>query len=358
MADDTSPSPPSPEEAASAPERVDLVERVLSGTDPKLTRLAAEGLLAIPPEDARSRSRCGWPAATTRRSPASRRARWRACSDRVSGLIRHGAPVEVLTWFGREPANPEVLEAVLRRRDVPRELLPDLAARVSREPPGGAPAAPGRDPPAAGDPGRAGAQSRDLSAYSRRRIGEIRAHLLRRGSEPEPAERPERPDDEPSDEEVLEAIEGRARRSPPPSRPGVRGRDQQTGLSDIQIRLLPIPVRRKLARGRLEDAARHPDPRPQPPGGGGGARRRGPLRRRGGADRRQPLGGGGCARGDRPPPGLGEQAKIVSALVHNPRTPAGVAIRLLPRMSPRELGSPRARPQHVERRADPGRPLV
>ena len=139
-------------------------------------------------------------------------------------------------------------------------------------------------------------------------------------------------EDEPSDDEVAAAIEV-ARRQP-----AIGERDQETGLTDAQIRSLPIPVRLKLARGASR-SLRHILVRDSNPQVAVSA-----------------IADGGLSEGEIEQVAanrsvLGEvleeishhrewvsKPKILKALVHNPRTPAGVAVRFLPRLAVRELG--------------------
>ena len=80
-----------------------------------------------------------------------------------------------------------------------------------------------------------------LSVYSQRRVIEYRQHLLpsKKSRAPAPAVQPREMDDE-ALEDVLAAV-----RNEPP----VGEIDEKPGLSEGQIRLLPIPARLKLARG-------------------------------------------------------------------------------------------------------------
>lgn len=324
--------PPTPSPGAGG----DLVARVASGEDPKLALLAAQGLLPIPPEDlvplqvafaaGDDPDLAGLAAASLSSLP----------SDRVTGLIRHGTPQDVLVWFARTREEPDVLEAVLRRRDVPRELLAELAEKV--------PARVQevlllRQDAILQRPEILDALERnpDLSAYSRRRIGEFRTHLIPRQevTEEEP-ESPEMPREaEPSDEEVLEAIE--AAGTEPVGTSGEL--DHQTGLSEVQIRMLPVPVRRKLARGASKTLRsiliRDPNPQVAVSALSEGGLSDGEVEQV--AANRSVIGDvlEEIARRRE----WAAKPKIVSALVHNPRTPAGVAIRLLPRIPVRELSN-------------------
>lgn len=312
------------------PPRHELIERVLGGGDPALARLAAEGLLPIAPEELVPLQ------VTLALGPDPELARAAAASlaalppARIAGLLRHEASHEVLAWFAGESVDPEVLEAILRRKDVPRWLLVELAPKL----------APKlqellllRQDALMDRPEILIALQRNprLSIFSRRRIHELREHLLPGAPE---AEEVEERSGEPSEEEVAAALQ-RARAHPA----GKGELDQQTGLTDAQIRSLPVSVRRRLSRGasRALRAILIRDPNPQVAVAA--------------------ISEGGLSDGEiegvaanRSVAGevLEEIArhrewvtkyKIVSALVHNPRTPAGVAVRLLPRVSLRELGS-------------------
>lgn len=315
-----------------------LVERVLSGQDPKLSRLAAEGLVPLPPEElvavqvALARGRV--PADDPELPVVANWALGKLAPERVTGLIQDGAPVDVLSWFARESQDPRVLEAVLRRKDVPREVLAELAPKL----------APDlqeilllRQDAIVERPEILDALETNprLSTYARRRIGELRDHLPGRREEPapEPEEAPAE-EGEPSDDEVRQAIE-EAREHPGTG----SDLDRQTGLSDAQIRMLPVPVRRKLARGASKSLRsiliRDPNAQVAVAALGEGALSDGEV---------EQIAANRAVVGDV----LEEIArrrewmskiKIVSALVHNPRTPAGVAVRLLPRVSVRDLRS-------------------
>ena len=304
----------------------ELVARILAGGDPGLARLAAEGLLPVPAGELvplQVGLALGADPGLARSAASALAA---LPPDHVAGLLRQGGPHEVLVWFARESADPQVLEAILRRRDVPRWLLVELAPKL----------APKlqellllRQDALMERPEIVTALERNpqLSPFSRRRVHELREHLLpaEEAAEPLPGEA--------SEEAVAAALE-EAR-----ARPAGRGeRDQHTGLSEIQIRSLPVPVRRRLARGasRTLRTILLRDPHPQVA--------------------ISALGESGLSDGEIEAVAsnrsvVGEvleeiakhrewvtKNKIVSALVHNPRTPAGVAVRLLPRLGLRELG--------------------
>ena len=148
----------------------------------------------------------------------------------------------MLEYFAVNPSHPFVLEALLRRRDVPRraargprrrgwvaDLQESLLLRqdaIIEEP----------------EILVALEANPELSVYSRRKIAEYREHLLPRDrpAEAEVVADLRSLDLEPED---LVAIE-RARELP-----SVGERDERTGLSESQIRALPVPVKIKLTRG-------------------------------------------------------------------------------------------------------------
>lgn len=304
-----------------------LIERVLGGGHPELARLAAEGLLPVAPEELVPLQVALALGPDPELAQASASALAALPPARIAGLVRHGAPHDVLAWFARESAEPEVLEAILRRKDVPRWLLVELAPQL----------APKlqellllRQDALMDRPEILVALGRNprLSIFSRRRIHELREHLLPLVE----IEQAGQGSDEPSDEEVAAALR-KARVEPA----GKGELDQQTGLTDAQIRSLPVQVRCRLARGasRTLRAILIRDPHPQvavsaiAEGGLSDGEVEGIAANRSVvgevleeiARRREWV----------------TKTKIVSALVHNPRTPAGVAVRMLPRIALREL---------------------
>jgi hypothetical protein len=338
MTDGSSPPPgsggvPPSGAATGGPSAQDLVDRVFSGDHPRLTLLAAQGMLPIAAEDlvpVQIALAAGDDPDVSQLAAASLA---ELDPARVVGLIRHGASIEVVSWFGRRSDDPGVLETILRRRDVPRSLLPHLAARVS---PDLQEVLLIRQDAILENPEILEALEGNprISSFSRRRIGELRTHLLRRQAEPEVVEREQR--DEPSDDEVLEAIEAARTAAPGPT---TVERDQQTGLTDAQIRLLPVPVRRKLARGASKSLRgiliRDPNPQVAVAALTEGSLSDGEVEQI--AANRSVVGEvleEIARRRD-----WVTKLKVASALVHNPRTPAGVAVRLLPRMAHRELAA-------------------
>jgi hypothetical protein len=244
--------------------------------------------------------------------------------------LERGAGAEVLSWFAEESSHPVLIEAILRRRDTPRPLLARLARRL---PPDLQEILLLRQDAIVEQPAilEALQENPEVSTYTLRRIAEYREHLL-------PRERsthlraPAAVEEEMDEEELVEAIEA-ARELPASGELEA----ERTHLTEGQIRMLPIPARLKLSRGAPRTL-------------------RGILLRDSNvlvaisvlvnnslseqevehtassravaeevltliAKKREWIG----------------KYNVVKALVSNPRTPTGTAVRLVPRLSVRDL---------------------
>jgi hypothetical protein len=222
-----------------------LVEQVLAGESFELRVLAAQGILPLPPAELvplqvlLAHSDDPYLAEAARSSLAGIDARV------ASTYLAGEAPPEVLRYFALEQDDAALVEAVLRRRDLPPALLAEVAPRLS---PDLQEVLLLRQDAIVGAPEILAALETNprLSPFARRRIHEYREHLVSRPAAtavalPSPAEAPT-PEDELTPEE-MEAID-RVRDLPPGGET-----DRKTGLSEHQIRALPLPVRLKLSRG-------------------------------------------------------------------------------------------------------------
>lgn len=220
-----------------------IEERVLSGHR-ELGRLAAEGLLPLAPErlvplQVRLASSADPEiAALAARSLAE-------IDPRLAAPILAADPdSQTLRYFAANAEHPLLLETILRRRDAPTDLLVELARRV-----------PGelqdvlilRQDAIVEHPEILVAleSNPSLEHRTRRRIREYREHLVRREPvaprELEPGAEGE--EEFASPQEVAAAVEV-ARAEEPEGEI-----DEQTGLSESQIRTLTVPIRMQLARG-------------------------------------------------------------------------------------------------------------
>ena len=156
-------------------------------------------------------------------------------------ILSGGADEEVLSWFAEQLGHPLLIEAILRRRDVPRSLLVELAPRLSADL---QEVLLLRQDAIVEEPAilDALAANPQLSTYSQRRIGEYREHLL-------PRERTAPAGLETSEEEEMDEAAFLAAVETVRAAPALGEVDEQTKLSEGQIRMLPLPARIKLSRG-------------------------------------------------------------------------------------------------------------
>lgn len=218
-----------------------LREQVRSGGNRQLQLLAAEGVLPLPPDELISLQ---VDLALGEDTEVADRARTslKGLDVRIArSFLEREAGEEVLSWFAEEIAHPVLLEAVLRRRDVPRRVLARLARRI-----------PAdlqeilllRQDAIVEEPMilEALEENPEVSGYSLRRIAEYREHLLpRQRTAPAPAA----VEYEEMDEAALQAAIEEVRPLPESG----EMETERTKLSEGQIRMLPVPARLKLTRG-------------------------------------------------------------------------------------------------------------
>lgn len=224
-----------------------IEEQVLTAGNRDLQQLAAQGLVPLPPE--RLIPLQVKLTAMEDADVASSAAESLGEVDPrlVAPVLQRGPDVEILGYFATNSDHPLILETIVRLKDVPDSILVELASRIPsdlqevlilrqdailRE-------------PSILDTLES---NPDLNPAVRRRVGEYRAHLLPKGrAELTP---PEVGLDEvlaASFEEVTEAIDSAMRE--PIEGESAGEHDVETGLSEGQIRMLPVPVRLHLSRG-------------------------------------------------------------------------------------------------------------
>lgn len=220
-----------------------LLDQVRSGANRQLQVLAASGFLPLAPEDliplqvqfARGLD----PELAGKASEALRQVDVRVAAP----FLERQAGEEVLAFFALQASHPRLIETILRRRDVPRRLLVDLARRL---PPDLQEILVLRQDAILEEPEILSALEANpqLSGYVQRRITEYREHLLPRDRSARPAPAPVSGGAEEIDDAALEAAVAAVRSLP------VEGEiEEKTGLSEGQIRMLSVPARLKLARG-------------------------------------------------------------------------------------------------------------
>jgi hypothetical protein len=217
-----------------------LLEQVRSGNR-QLQLLAAEGILPLPPEELiplQVELAQGDDPQVAERSRESLR---KVDPRHAQPFLERRADESVLSWFAEETSHPALIETILRRRDVPRRLLARLARRV---PPDLQELLLLRQDAIIEEPAilEALEENPQVSSYATRRIAEYREHLLRKERIAAPAPDPGQPPE--MDEEELAEVLAAAR-----DLPAIGEIDDKTGLTEGQIRQLPVPARLKLTRG-------------------------------------------------------------------------------------------------------------
>jgi hypothetical protein len=224
-----------------ADSQASLLEQVRSGGNRQLLTLAASGLLPIPPEDllpVQVELARGDDAELARRATDNLMT---VDPKMVAGFLERTAGEAALEFFAAHSTHFFVLETILRRRDVPRHVLVDLGRRIS---PDLQEILILRQDAILDEPEILDAleENPEISLYVERRITEYREHLLPQARQAMPAEAFPALGEEMADEEVVQAIEAVR------ALPAEGEVEEQTGLTEGQIRLLPIPARLKLTR--------------------------------------------------------------------------------------------------------------
>lgn len=313
-----------------------LADRVRRG-DRQLAALAARGLLPLPPAELiplQVEIAAGGDAELA----AAARASLGALDPRLTAahLARDAGAAE-LAFFAAESRDRRVIEALIRRRDVPRRLLVELAPRLS---PDLQEALVRRQDALVEEPAIAEALEANprLSPEARRRLAEYRRHLLRTagaaaaGEPAADAAGEEALAAEPADEEMRRELAAAA------AAPAGEGeREESTGLTEAQVRMLPVPIRMQLARGASRSLRniliRDPNP----------VVARAVLRGNTFSD--QEIEAVAANRSvdeevlleiSRRREWIG-QYRVALALIKNPRTPLALAVRLVNRLAVRDL---------------------
>lgn len=233
-----------------------LYEQILSGKNRQLQVMAAQGVVPLPPEVL-----IPLQVALTR-SPDAQISGFAveamASLDPTVGVsyVNEYAGERELRYLGAHCGNEQIVEAVLRRPNVPRGVLIDLAPGL---PPELQEVLIHRQDAILEQPEILPAleQNPELSNYVKRRIWEYREHLLPKDKVPHKDPDEIRAESESvTDEELDEAIAEIKARARAAAAEGdgeaEEGEalevDDKRHLTDAEIRSLPVPMRMKLAR--------------------------------------------------------------------------------------------------------------
>ncbi len=312
-----------------------LTARLRAGESPELLKLAARGLLPVEPDELIpvqvALARGDDPELAAEASSSLRQ----LSSRLAAAYLERAAGPEEMAYFALEIGHPRLVEAVLRRRDAPRPLLVALAATL---PPELQEALLLRQDAVVEEPAILDALEHNprLSAYTRRRIGEFREHLLPRRRRARPEAEEEAPE-EATDAEVSAAVAAVKAARPPGAGVEAIEHEEALGLAESELRSLPVSVRLRLARGapRVLRGIMLRDPNPQVAIH--------VLRTNALSDAEVEQIAGNRTIDEEVLEyinnhrGWIRKYPILRALVANPRTPISTAVRLVPRLSVRDL---------------------
>lgn len=219
-----------------------LLDQILSGSNRNLQVLAASGLVPLPPDELIPIQIALASSPDAEIMDKAMQALQEIDVNVASSFLGHKAGAKELTFFGLNVSHPKIQEAVVRRTDVPRSLLVQMAPQLAPEV---QEVLVLRQDAILEEPQILVALEKNpgLTSYTKRRIWEFREHLLPRDRvPPKSAEEIQAEADALSEAELEEAI------AEVREKPAEGPVDEKTGLSAGQIRLLPVPARVKLAR--------------------------------------------------------------------------------------------------------------
>ena len=226
-----------------------LVAQVLSGEVPELRILAAQGLLPLAPAELIP-LQVHLANGTDPLVADNARVALRALPPKqLAAFLAEDAAEEELSFFAAESTHPMVLDAILRRAITPRFVLVELARQL---PPDLQEILLLREDAILEEPAilEALEENPRATAFAVRRIAELREHLLPRvGMPAAPAPPADSDGRQPTLQETLADPEVEAALAAVQGEPPSGDVDELTGLSEGQIRLLPVGMRMRLSRG-------------------------------------------------------------------------------------------------------------
>ncbi len=309
-------------------------EQILASDNREVQLLVARGMFPLPPQDLIPLQVRLADSEDAEMADAARDSLKELEPSIAASVIGESGELEVLEYFARHQAHPVVLESLLRHRDSTAEILAEVAPFLSAEL---QELLLLRQDLIVENPKLLEIleQNPELSSYAKRRIQEYRDHLVKKPKkEPEtPREELEALAEEITDEDLEAAITAAL------TQPSEGEKDEVTGLSEAQVRSLPIPVRLKLARGapRTLRTILVKDKNPMVAVSVITGNAIGDAEVEQIASSRSVVEEvlEAIARNRQ----FSRKYSVVHCLVKNPRTSVGLARRLVPRLSPRDLKS-------------------
>lgn len=221
-----------------------VFDQILAGDNREVQLLVAKGLFPLPPQELVPIQLALTQQDDQELAEAARSSLESLDPKIAADVVANTDDPELMGFFGDSTEHPVVVEAVLRNRLVSEDVLASMAPNLSPELQEilllrqdiivEAPSILERLE-----------ENPDLSSFSQRRIYEFREHLVRAEpiAEPMVEDEPDEAEIEATDEEMEVAI------AEAMETPAAGEKDDVTGLTEAQIRSLPVPVRMKLARG-------------------------------------------------------------------------------------------------------------
>lgn len=220
----------------------DLLQQILSGTNRNLQVLAASGLVPLPPDELLPIQIALTNSPDMEVATKAGEALANLDINLASNFLTQNAGPNELYYFGTRVPNPVIHLVIIRRPDTPRDLMVQMAPYLAQE---AQEALVLRQDAILEEPKilLALETNPNLTSYAKRRIWEYREHLLPKDKiPPKKAEEIAAEADALTEQEVQEAIDEVKQRE------GEGEVIEETGINPGQVRLLPVPVRMKLAR--------------------------------------------------------------------------------------------------------------
>lgn len=221
-----------------------VFDQILAGDNREVQMLVAQGLFPLPPQEL-----VPMQLALTRQDDqelaTTARSSLQSLDPKIAAdVVATTDDIQLLDFFGSSLEHPVVLEAILRNRHVSAEVLASMAPKLSSQL---QEILLLRQDIIVEEPSILDRmeENPELSNFSQRRIDEFREHLVRS----EPIAEPVAEDEAEEAEEEVTAEEAAAAIAAARETPTAGETEEVTGLTEAQIRSLPVPIRTKLARG-------------------------------------------------------------------------------------------------------------
>lgn len=228
-------------------QQASLLDQILSGANRNLQVLAAQGLVPLPPEDLLPIQVALTGSPDEEIAQQAQATLQKVETEMVVSFLKEQAGERELEFFSRPGSPSPLIEAVIRRTDTPRPIMEQIAPTL---PPDLQEILVHRQDAILDLPEILVGLEKNpqLSNYTKRRIWEYREHLLPKDKVPaKSAEDIQAEADSVTEDELAEAIaEVKAKNELEDDQGNLI--DEERELTDNEIRMLPVPMRVKIAR--------------------------------------------------------------------------------------------------------------